>query len=94
MAYRGARLRTRCGRGRGFVPHMANNGYKRSDQNMFEVLSGLQDGDDDDCIDMSTTVDEEGFTIVRKRQSVNTGGTENVLQDTRYKKLYFTSDTL
>ena len=76
MAYRGARIRTRGGRGMGYVPYMANIDYNRSDQNVFEVLLCFQDGDG---IDMSGTVDTGGFTIVRKRQRVNTGGTENVL---------------
>ena len=41
--YRGARVRTRGGRGRGSMTNDTYNDYKRFDQNCFEVLSDLPD---------------------------------------------------
>lgn len=80
MSYNGMRVRTRGGRGRGFVQNSVYSTYKRSDQNVFEVLSDLPQ--DDDCInfvDEGVGVDADGFTLVRKRQRVNTGGRENCI---------------
>ncbi|MCG8033763.1 MAG: hypothetical protein JAZ03_16535, partial [Candidatus Thiodiazotropha taylori] len=51
---------------------------KRSDQNSFEVLSSFQDGDSTDY-ESGRIIDDEGFTLVRKRQRVNTGGNVNIL---------------
>lgn len=71
--YRGGRVRTRGGRGRDFYQDSSYPAYKRSDQNVFEVLSSLpQDGDSLCPIDGG--LDAEGFSCVRKRQRVSTGG--------------------
>lgn len=72
---RGTRVRTRGGRGRGLTNSRPFDTYKRSDLNTFEVLSDLpQDGDD---VCTSRGIDSEGFTLVRKRQRVSTGGKSN-----------------
>ena len=66
-------MRTRGGRGRDFYQDSSYPAYKRSDQNVFEVLSSLsQDGDTLCPIDGG--LDAEGFTCVRKRQRASTGG--------------------
>ena len=71
--YRGGGVRNRGGRGRDFYRHSSYPAYKRSDQNVFEVLSSLsQDGDTLYPIDGG--LDAEEFTSVRKRQRVSTGG--------------------
>ena len=85
--YRGARVRTRGGRGRGFIVNNITNDYKRSDQNYFEVLSGLPDNGDDELpgeLHMNSWGSEnEGFTTVRKRQRVSTGGKSNAPETSR-----------
>ena len=75
MAYMNSRIRTRGGRGRGFVQNHVYIPYTRTDQNKFEILSGLQDGDSSSG--RVDDVDSDGFTKVRKRQRVNTGGDDN-----------------
>ena len=73
------RIRTRGGRGRGFVSTGYYNWNSRSDQNFFETLSDLpQDGGHAiDIGEKDLVVDSDGFTLVRKRQRVNTGGGSN-----------------
>ena len=79
------RLRTRDGRGRGFVQNHVYIPYTRTDQNKFEILSSLQDGDD--AYGRFDDVDSDGFIKVRnsKRQRVNTGGDDNDA-DTRFSQ--------
>ena len=59
--------------------------YTKTDQNKFEILSSLQDGDD--AYGRFDDVDSDGFTKVRnsKRQRVNTGGDDNDA-DTRFSQ--------
>ena len=75
MAHGNSRIRTRGGRGRGFVQNHVYIPYTRTDLNKFETLSGLQDGDESSG--RVDDVDSDGFTKVRKRQRVNTGGDGN-----------------
>ena len=79
MAYANSGPRTRGGRGRGFVQNHIYIPYTRTDQNKFEILSNLQDGDGSfgRSDGRSDDVDSDGFTKVRKRQRVNTGGDDN-----------------
>ena len=80
--YRGARVRTRGGRGRGSMTNDTYNDYKRFDQNCFEVLSDLPDNGDIELTGEPPVntwgSDNEGYTTVRKRQRVSTGGKSNV----------------
>ena len=75
MAYVNSGPRMRGGRGRGFVQNHIYIPYTRTDQNKFQILSNLQDGDG--SFERSDGVDSDGFTKVRKRQRVNTGGDDN-----------------
>ena len=75
MAYVNSGPRMRGGRGRGFVQMHIYIPYTRADQNKFQILSNLQDGDG--SLERSDGVDSDGFTKFRKRQRVNTGGDDN-----------------
>ena len=79
--YRGyGGLRTRGGRGGRFVSKAYSNPLSsRSDQNFFAVLSDtVQDGGHwPDSGDKDTGVDAQGYTLVRKRQRISTGGESN-----------------
>ena len=63
---------SRGNRGRGFVQNNVYIPFARSDQNKFEILSSLQDGDG--SAEREFDIDSDGFIKVRKRQRVNTGG--------------------
>ena len=73
------RIRTRGGRGRGFVSTDLYRVNPRSDQNVFEVLSDLPKtgGGRHDSGDRDLGIDTEGYTLVRKRQRISTGGGSN-----------------
>ena len=93
MANRNNGLRTPGGgRGRGFVQNHVYIPYSRSDQNKFEILSGLQDGDDSS--EREVDIDSDGFLKVRKRQRVNTGGDDNdmVSSAAQYRDADFDAD--
>ena len=62
----------RGNRGRGFIQNNVYIPFARSDQNKFEILSSLQDGDG--SAEREVDIDSDGFLKVRKRQRVNTGG--------------------
>ena len=90
MAYMNSHVRIRGGRGRGFVQNHVYIPHSRSDQNKFETLSGLQDGDDS-----SRRVDDvhsNGFIMVRKTQRVNTGGDDNGIALSRVQNTDDNSD--
>lgn len=84
---RGARVRTRGGLSRGSYSQNTRGSYSqntntykaRSDLNTFEVLSSLpQDGDVESLFSGTVTgTDDDGFTLIRKRQRRSTGGTSN-----------------
>ena len=65
MAYIISRIRTRGGRGRGFIHDNVYIPYTRTDQNKFEILLGLQDGDDSSW--RVDDVDSDGFTKGQKK---------------------------
>ena len=74
---RGSRVRTRGGLSRG--SYNSNTYSFRSDSNTFEVLSSMpQDGDAESFFSGARTgFDDDGFTLIRKRQRRSTGGTSN-----------------
>ena len=76
---RGARVRTRGGLSRGSYSQNSSTYKARSDLNTFEVLSSLpQDGGGESLFSGTITgIDDDGFTLIRKRQHRSTGGTSN-----------------
>ena len=72
---RGSRVRTRGGLSRG--SYNSNTYSFRSDSNTFEVLFSMpQDGDAESFFSgVRTGFDDDGFTLIRKRQRRSTGGT-------------------